>query len=95
MEVLQKMWFEINSDEGRVVIPVEVRWLANTNNMRESTQKREISPSSVILVVKGNKGVRRCVKETSNVVGLRYQVKEFTNIGPDNWCEHCCGWSQV
>jgi len=61
---------EINAANEGVVIPVQVRWLANPLSDREQRQRGDISASSVVLVVKGNKVARKVVKEGIKPVGV-------------------------
>jgi len=88
---LQKMWGEIHGENERVVIPVQVRWLANPHSIRERRQSGEFSAWSVVFVVKGNLVARKLVKEGIEAAGVWYRVEPFTNTGPDSRREHCCG----
>jgi len=78
-----------------VVIPVRVRLLANPLSIRGKSHRGEISASSVVSVVNGDKVARRLVKEVIKAAGVWYQVEPFTDIGPDSRCENCCRWGLI
>jgi len=82
-ECQQKMRDEIHAENEKMVIPVQVRWLANPHSIRERRQRGEISASSVIFVVRGNNMARRLVNEGIKAAGMRYRVEPFMNGGPD------------
>lgn len=46
---------EFEAQHEGIAIPTQVRWLPNPRTSRERRQNREISASSVVFVVKGNK----------------------------------------
>lgn len=54
-EGLQLMQYRIHAENEEVVITVQVRCLANLHSIRERRDRVEITASSVIIVVKGNK----------------------------------------
>jgi len=95
MEGLQMMRDEIHDENNGVMIPVQVRWLANPHSIRERRQRGEISASSVVFVVKRNKVARKPVKDGIKAAGEWSRVEPFANIGPDSRCEHCCGWGHI
>jgi hypothetical protein len=88
---LQKMREEFDVENDSIVIPTQVRWLANPNTIRERRQNGEITVSSVVLVVKGSRVEWSLVKKGIKVVGVWYRVKTWTNGGPDSRCDLCCG----
>jgi len=57
---LQKMREEFEAENEGVVIPAQVRWLANLHTIRERRQNRAIAASSLVFVVKGN-NVAQCL----------------------------------
>jgi len=94
-EGLQKMQDKIHAETEGVVIPIQVRWLANPHSIRERRQRGEISALSVVFIVKGNKAAHKLVKEGIKAAGVWYRVKPFTNIGPESRCAHCCSWGHT
>jgi hypothetical protein len=94
-EGLQKMQEEFEAENEGVAIPGQVWWLANPRTIRDRRQNGEIAASSVVFVVKGNKGAQRLVKKGITWAGEWYRVEAFTNPGPDSRCELCCGWGHI
>jgi hypothetical protein len=87
---LQNMLDEIHAENEGVVIPAQVRSLANPHSIRDRRPRGEISASSVIIVVKGGKVAQRRIKEGIEAAGVWYRVEPFMNVGPDSRCEHSC-----
>jgi len=94
-EGLQKMREEFEAENEGIVIPTQVRWLANPRTIRERRQNGEIAVASVVFVVKGSKIAQSLVKNGIKVVGVWYRVETYTNEGPDSRCELCCGWGHI
>jgi hypothetical protein len=61
-EGLPKMREEIHAEYEGVVIPLQVRWLANHHSIMDTRPRREISAFYVVFVVMGDKVVRRLIK---------------------------------
>jgi hypothetical protein len=57
-ERLQKMREEFDAENEGVVIPTQVRWLANPRTIKVSRQNGEVAASSVVFVVKGSRVVQ-------------------------------------
>jgi hypothetical protein len=94
-EGLQKMREEFEAENEGIVIPTQVRWLANPRTIRERRQNGEIAASSVVFVVKGSKVAQSLVKKGIKAAGVWYRVETYTNEGPDSRCELCCGWGHI
>jgi len=94
-EGLHKMQDEIHVDNERVAIPIQVRWLANPHSFRQTRERGEISASSVLIVLQGDKLARRQVKQIIEAAGVWYRVEQFTSVSPDSRCEQCCGWGHI
>jgi len=90
-----KMREEFEVENEGVVIPIQIRWLANPCTIRERRQKGEIAASSVVFVVKRSKMAQSLVKKGIKVAGAWYRVETYTNMGPDSRCELCCGWGHI
>jgi hypothetical protein len=73
-EGLQLMQCRIHAENNEVVIPVQVRWLANLHSIRDKRHRVESTALSAVIVVKGNKIGRAQVKDQITIAGLRYQV---------------------
>jgi len=91
-EGLQKIREEFEAENMGIAIPTHVTWLANPRTHREGRQNGEISASSVVFVVQGNKVAHSFIKQGIKAVGVWYQVEAFTNAGLDSRCELCSGW---
>jgi len=94
-EGLQRMREEFEAENEGIAIPTQVRWLANPSTIRERRQNGEITESSVVFVVTGNKVPQSIIKKGMKVAGVWYRVEAFTNVGPDSRCELCCGWGHI
>jgi hypothetical protein len=94
-ECLEKIGDGIHAETEGVVIPVQVRWLANPHGIRGRRPWGGISASSLFFVVKRDKVARRLAKEGIKAAGVWYRVESFTNVDPDSRCEHCCGWGHI
>ena len=94
-EGLQKMREEFESENECIMIPTQVRSLANPRTIRERRQNREIAASSVVFVVKGSKVAQSLVKTGIKAAGVWYQVETYTSEGPDSRCDLCCGWGHI
>jgi len=70
MEGLQKMREEFEAENEGIVIPTQVRWLANPRTIRERRQNGEIAASSVVFVVKGSRVARSLVKKDIKAAGV-------------------------
>jgi len=86
---------EIEAENEGIVIPTQVRWLANPRTISERRQNGEIAASSVVLVVKGSSVAQRVVKKDIKVAGVWYHVETYTNEGPGSRCELCRGWGHI
>jgi hypothetical protein len=94
-EGLHRICNKIHTENEGVVIHVQLRWLANTHNIRNTTQTGEISASSVVLVVTYIKVACRLVKENLEVPAVWYGVERFRNVDRDSHCKHCWEWGHV
>jgi len=94
-EGLQKMREELEAENEGIVIPTQLRWLANPRTIRERMQNGENAPSSVVFVVNGSKVAQSLVKKDIKPAGVWYRVETYTNEGPDSRCELCCGWGLI
>jgi len=94
-EGLKKMREEFEAENEGIVMPTQVRWLANPRTIRERRQNEEIAESSVVFVVKGSKVAPGLVKKLIEAAGVWYRVEMYTNAGPDSRCELCCGWGHI
>jgi len=90
-EGLQKMQEEFQAENQGIVIPTQVRWLANPRTIREGRQNGEIAASSVVFLVKGSKIAQSLVREGIKAAGVWYRVETYTHEGPDSRGELCCG----
>jgi hypothetical protein len=61
---------EFEAENEGMVIPTQVRWLANPRTIRERRQNGEITASSVVFVVKRSKVVQSLVKKAIKVAGV-------------------------
>jgi len=71
-EGLQKMLEKVEVDNEGIVIPTQVRWLANAHTIRERRQHGEIAPSSVVFVLKGSDVAESLVKHGIKAAGVWY-----------------------
>jgi outer membrane biosynthesis protein TonB len=71
-EGLEKMREEFETENEGIVIPTQVRWLANPRTIRERRQNREIAASSVVFVVTGSKVAQSLVKKGIKAAGVWY-----------------------
>ena len=94
-EALETMREESSAENGGIVIPTQVRWLANPSSIRERRQNGEIAASSIVFVVEGSKVAQSLIKNGIKAAGVWYRVKVLTNVGPDSRCELCCGWGHI
>ena len=94
-EGLQKMREEFEVENEGIVIPTQVRWLANPRTIRERRQNGEIAASSVVFVMKGSRVAQSLLKKGIKAAGVWYRVETYTNEGPDSRCELCCGWGHI
>jgi len=67
---LQKMQEECEVENECIVIPTQVRWLANPSTIMEWRQNGEIATSSVVLLVTGSRVARNLVKKGIKAVGV-------------------------
>jgi len=92
---MQRMRDRILAEKEGVVIPFQVRWLANPHSIRERRQRGELSALSDVIELKGHPVAQRLVFEGINAAGVWYRVEPFTNVGPDSWCEDCWSWGHI
>jgi hypothetical protein len=69
-EGLPKMREEFEAENQGIVIPTQVRWLANTNAIRERRQNGEIAASLVVFIVKRSKVAQSLIKKGIKAVGV-------------------------
>jgi hypothetical protein len=86
---------EFEEENEGIVIPTEVRWLANLRTIMERKENRVIAASSVVFVVKGSRVAQNLGKKCSWGVGVWYRVETYTNDGPDTRRELCCWWRHI
>ena len=91
----QMMREEFEAENEGIVIPTQVRWLANPSTIRERWQNGEIAASSVVFVVQGCKIAQSLVKKGIKAARVWYRVETYTNEGPDSRCELCCRWGHI
>jgi len=92
---LEKMRDE-EETEG-IVIPTQVRWLANSRTSREWRQNGKIAASSEVVVVMGSKVAESLVKKDIKATQVRYRVETYTNVVPDSRCvkkTEATGWAR-
>jgi len=94
-EGLQKMRHEFKAENKGMVIPTQVRCLANPHTICGRRQNRAIDVSSVVSVVKGNKLAQSFVMKDIKAAGVWYQVETYTNEGHVSRCELCCGRGNI
>jgi len=92
---MQMMREEFEAENEGIVIPTQVRLLANPRTIRERRQNGEIAASSVVFVVQGCKEAQSMVKNGNKAVGVWYRVELYMNAGPDSRCELGCGWGHI
>jgi hypothetical protein len=90
-EGMQKMREEFEAENEGIVIPTQVRWLANPRIIKERRQNGGIVASSVVLVVTGSRVAQSRVKKGIKAAGVWYRVEPYMNEGPDCRCQLCCG----
>ena len=95
IEGLQKMREEFEAEKEDMVIPTQVRILANPGTIRERRQNREIATSLVVFVVNGRELAQSFVRKLIKVAEVWYQVDTYTNEGHDSRCELWCGWGHI
>jgi len=95
MEALQNLREDSDVANKGIVIPTEVRRIANPIAIRKRRQNREIAVSSVISDVKGSKGAQTLVKKGIEAAGVWYPVETYTSTGPDSWCKIYCVWGHI
>lgn len=86
---LHTMLEENEVEKKGIIIPTQVCWLVNHCTIRGSRLNVEIATSSAAFVVKGIKVVHSLVKKGIEVAGVWYQVKTYTNVGPDSGRKLC------
>jgi hypothetical protein len=74
-EGLQKMREEFEMETESIVIPTQVRWLANPRTIRERRQTGEFALSLVVFIVKRSKVAPSLVKKGIKAVGVWYLVE--------------------
>jgi len=93
-EGLQKMREEFDAENEGVVIPTQVRWLANTRTIRKRRQNGEIAASSVVFVIKPKcgycSGHHRTSDHKCNVVGCTAKQGSLCRHTLEK-CPHCKG----
>jgi len=94
-EDLQKMRDQFEGENEGIVIPAQVRWLANPHTIGERRQNGEIAASSAVFVIKRSRVALSLVKTGIKEVGVWYRVETYMNEGPDSRCELCCGWGHI
>jgi hypothetical protein len=62
-------------ENNGIVIPTQVRWLANPRTLRERRQNGEIATLSVVFIVTGSKVAQILVKKGIKGAGVWYQVE--------------------
>ena len=92
---LQKFRDEFEAENKGIVIPTQVRWLANPSTIRQRRQNGEIAASLVVFVVKGTRLAERLIKKGIKAAGVWYHVMAFTNTGTGSRCELCCRWGHL
>jgi hypothetical protein len=91
-EGLQKIPEEFDAEIEGIVIPTQVRWLANPRTNRERMQNGVIGTSSVVFVVTGSRVAQSLIKKYIKEGGVWYRVEMYTNEVPDSRCELCYRW---
>jgi len=92
---LYMMRQQCEAENAGVIIPTQVRWLANPHAIREWRQNGEIAASSVVYDVNGSKVAKSLVKKAIEAAGVWYRVETYTHMGPESRCELCCGWGHI
>jgi hypothetical protein len=90
-DVLRKQRDEFKAENAGIVIPTQVRWLANPRTVRDGRHNGEIAASSVVFVTKGSKLGQSVAKKGIKAAGVWHRVETYTNKRPDTTCELCCG----
>jgi len=91
----QMMRDEFEAENKGIVIPTQVRWLANARAIMERRQNGEMAVSLVVFVIKGSKVAQTLVEKGIKEAGVWYRVETSMNEGPDSWCELCCGCGHI
>jgi len=94
-EGLPNMREEFEAEYEGILIPTQVRWLANPHTIRERRENGEIAASSVVFVMMGIMVAQSLVKKAIKAAGVWYRVETYKNNGPDCRCELCCGWGHI
>jgi hypothetical protein len=89
MEGLQQMREEYEAENEGIVIPTQVRWLANPCTLRERRQNGEIAALFVVFIVKGSYVAQCLVRTGIKAAGVWYRVETYTNEEPDSSYELC------
>jgi len=94
-EGLQMMREELEAENEGIVIPTQVRSLANPCTIRERRQNGGIAASSVVFVRTGSKVAQSLMKRDIKEAGVWYHVETYTNEATDSRCQLCCGWGHI
>jgi hypothetical protein len=83
---------DFNSNNEGIVIPTQVRWMANPRTIRQRRQNGENAASSVVFIVKECRVAQSINKKGIKASRVWYRVETYTNTGPDSRWEVRCGW---
>jgi hypothetical protein len=71
-EGLQKMQNEFEAENEGIVIPSQLRWLANPRTMRERRQNGVIATSTVVFVIKWSKVAQSLIEKGIKEAEVQY-----------------------
>jgi len=95
MEGQQTIREEFEEENKAIVIPTQVRWLANPQTMRERRQTRRIAGSSAVFFVIGSRAAPSLVKNSITGAKVWYRVEMSMNKKPGSRWEPRSGWGYI
>ena len=91
----EKLREEIEAENEGVEIPFPVRWLGQPSKAKARFKERAIAPSSVAFAVSGEGLFNVLSKNGLRLLGRRYEVEIFEEIGSDVLCGRCNVWGHI
>jgi len=91
---LEKLRQELQAGNEGVVLPLTINWIGGPKDVQKKKAEGK-KVSTVVFAVKRSKMAKKVSKGGLRAAGVKYDVEEFMNAGPDSFCGMCSRWGHL
>jgi len=91
---LEKLRQELQAENEAVGLPLAINWIGGPKDVQKKKAEGK-KTYSVVFAVMGSKMAEKVLKGGFRAAGMKYDVEQFVNGGPDSFCGTSSRWGHV